>query len=82
MRELLIRVETGSKCRQLEGFLRERRVCARPLDEKSLAVDLDEDGCPELATLVAAVEGWRGSAHAGEAVLELEGETRILRTEI
>jgi hypothetical protein len=35
-----------------------------------------------LATLVAAVEEWRGSSHAGEASLELDGEIRILRTEI
>ena len=54
----------------------------RALDEHTLAVDLDEDNCPGLATLVAAVEEWRGSSHAGEASLELDGEIRILRTEI
>jgi hypothetical protein len=81
MRELLIRVENDPQCRQLERFLRDRRARARPRDEYSVVVDLDEDGCPNLATLVAAVEEWRASAHAGEAVLELEGETRILRTE-
>jgi hypothetical protein len=82
MRELLIRVENGRQCRQLESFLRDRRARPRALDEHTLAVDLDEDSCPGLATLVAAVEEWRGSSHAGEASLELDGEIRILRTEI
>lgn len=81
MRELLIRVETDLQCRQLERFLLDRRARARSHDGRSVVIDLDEDGCPELATLVAAVEEWRASAHAGEAVLELAGETRILRTE-
>jgi hypothetical protein len=30
---------------------------------------------------VASVEEWRSGAHAAETVLELDGETRILRTE-
>jgi hypothetical protein len=82
MRELLIRVENDQQCRQLESFLRNRRARPRALGEHTLAVDLDEDNCPALATLVAAVEEWRGSSQAGEASLELDGEIRILRTEI
>jgi hypothetical protein len=38
-------------------------------------------GCPGLATLVAALEEWRGSSRAGEVSLALDGEVRILRTE-
>jgi hypothetical protein len=34
-----------------------------------------------LATLVALVEDWRAGAHVGEAILELDHERRILRTE-
>lgn len=81
MRELLIRVESGSQCAQLASFLRGCRAKPRVVDERGLAIDLDEDGCPGLATLVAAVEEWRGSARAGEVSLELAGEVRILRTE-
>jgi hypothetical protein len=29
------------------------------VDEHRLALDLDDDACPRLATLVAAVEQWR-----------------------
>jgi hypothetical protein len=81
MRVLLIRVESGSQRPQLASFLRACRTQPRVVDERGLAVDLDDDECPGLATLVAAVEEWRGSAHAGEVSLELAGEVRILRTE-
>jgi hypothetical protein len=81
MRELLLTVENGSKSPQLASFLRDCRARPRLVDERSLAVDLDEDDCPGLATLVAAVEQWRSSAHAGEVSLALGGEVRILRAE-
>jgi hypothetical protein len=38
-------------------------------------------GVPWPATLVAAVEEWRGSSRAGEVSLALGGEVRVLRTE-
>jgi hypothetical protein len=82
VRELLIRLETGEQCEQLLRFLRERDARPRLVGQGAVALDLDEAGCPSLATLVAAVEEWRGLARAGEAVLELDGERRILRSEI
>ncbi len=81
MRELLIGVEHASQCRQLESFLRGRRAQPRVVDEHRLALDLDDDACAGLATLVAAVEQWRVSSRAGEVALELAGEVCILRTE-
>jgi hypothetical protein len=81
MRELLITVESGSQRRQLASFLRGCRAQPRVVEERGLAIDLDDDECPGLATLVAAIEEWRGSARAGEVSLELGGEVRILRTE-
>lgn len=81
MRELVIRVEHAEQRSDLLSFLREQRANPRQLDECSIALDLDDD-CPSLATLVATLDDWRARAHAGEAVLELDGETRILRTEI
>ena len=82
MRELVIRVEHTEQRSDLLSFLREQRANPRQLDERSIALDLDEDDCPSLATLVATLDDWRSRAHAGETVLELDGETRILRTEI
>jgi hypothetical protein len=81
MRELLIGVERASQRRQLESFLRGRHAQPRVVDEHRLALDLDDDACPGLATLVAPVEQWRASSRAGEIALELAGEVRILRTE-
>jgi hypothetical protein len=80
MRELLITVESGSQCPQLASFLRGYCAQSRIVDERSLAIDLDGDECPGLATLAAAVEEWRGSSRAGEVSLALGGEVRVLRT--
>ena len=82
MRELVIRVEHTEQRSDLLSFLREQRANPRQLDECTIALDLDEDDCPPLATLVATLDDWRARVHAGAAVLELDGETRILRTEI
>jgi hypothetical protein len=81
MRELPITVESGSQCPQLATFLRDCGAHPRVIDERSLAVDLDAHGCPGLATLVAALEVWRGSSRAGEVSLALDGKVRIMRTE-
>ena len=81
MMELLIRVVRGSQCPQLASFLRGCHAQPRVVDERSLAIDLDDDQCPGLATLVAAVEEWRGSSRAGEVSLAIGGEVRVLRTE-
>jgi phosphoribosyl 1,2-cyclic phosphodiesterase len=51
------------------------------VDERSLAIDLDDDQDPGLATLVAAIEESRGSSRVGEVSLALGGEVRVLRTE-
>jgi hypothetical protein len=69
MRELLLTVESGSHCEQPASFLRGRRAQLRVVEERGLAVDLDNDDCPGLATLVAAVEQWRGSAHRGRGLV-------------
>lgn len=66
MRESLITVERGSQCSPLASFLRGRHAQPRMVDEHRLAIDLDDDGSPGLATLVAAVEEWRSSSCAGE----------------
>jgi hypothetical protein len=78
MRELLLTIENGSKSRKWRAFC---ATAAQPqvVDERGLAVGLDD--CPGLATLVAAVEQWRGPAHASELSLALGGEMRILRGE-
>jgi hypothetical protein len=81
MRELLLTVESGSHCEQPASCLRGRRAQPRVVAERGLAVDLDNDDCPGLATLVAAAEQWRGSARAGEVSLALGAEVRILRGE-
>jgi hypothetical protein len=81
VRELLIRLETPEQCEQLLRFLRDERARPRAVGDRCVALDLDDAGCPSLATLVAAIEEWRCRAHAAEAVLELNGERRILRTE-
>lgn len=81
MTELLIRVDSSSQCPRLASFLRGCRAQPRMLDEHRLAIELDDDGCPGLATLVAAVEEWRGSSRAGEVSLTLGDEVRVLRTE-
>jgi hypothetical protein len=71
MNELLIRVESGPQCPQLASFLRGCRARPHVVDERSLVIDLDADGCPGLATLVPAVKEWRGSSRAGEVSLAL-----------
>jgi hypothetical protein len=81
MRNLVVSVENADQREALIGFLRERRARSRPLDERSVVLDLDDDGCPPLAALVAELEAWRWRARVGEAVLRLGEETRILRTE-
>ena len=81
MRNLVVSVENADQREALIGFLRERRARPRPLDECSVVLDLDDDGCPALAALVAELEAWRWRARVGEAVLRLGEETRILRTE-
>jgi hypothetical protein len=81
MHELLIGVGSGSHRSQLESFLRTCRAEPRVVDECTIAVDLDRDGCPALATLVRELDDWRCSSHAGEVALELGGEVRILRAE-
>jgi hypothetical protein len=45
MKELRIRVESGSQCPQLASLLRGRRVQPPVLDERSLTIDLDQAGC-------------------------------------
>lgn len=81
MRELVVSVEHAEQCKALLGFLRGCSIRPRLLDERSVALDLDQEGGPALATLVADLEAWRGRARVREAVLRLGGETRILRTE-
>jgi hypothetical protein len=81
VREPVIKIEHAEQRPELLSFLREQRASPRQLDECSIALDLDEDDCPPLATLVATLDNWRVRAHVGEAVLEIDGETRILRTE-
>jgi hypothetical protein len=81
MQELVVSVDNTEQCQALLDFLRECGIRPRSLDERSVALDLDEEGCPALATLVADLEAWRGRARVREAVLRLGGETRILRTE-
>ena len=81
MTELLIRVDTNSQCPRLANFSRRCHAQPRMLDEHRLALELDDDGCPGLATLVAAIEEWRGSPRAGEVSLTLGDEVRVLRTE-
>lgn len=81
MTELLIRVDTNSQCPRLASFSRRCHAQPRMLDEHPLAIELDDDGCPGLATLVAAIEEWRGSSRAGEVSLTLGDEVRVLRTE-
>jgi hypothetical protein len=43
MRELLIRVESGSECPKMAKFLRGYPAQRRVVDEHSLAIDLDDD---------------------------------------
>jgi hypothetical protein len=77
MKELLIGIESGSRCPQLASFLHGCRAQPRVVDEHSVLIDLD-DGCPGLATLVAAVEEWQGAvgssaAAAGAAGIRVRG---------
>ena len=81
MKELLVSVERGSQCPQLANLLCGCRAQPSVVDAHSVALDLDQGGCPGLATLVAAVEEWRSSARAGEVSLGLGDEVRVLRTE-
>jgi hypothetical protein len=82
MRELLIRVESGSHGPQLASFLRGCHAQPRVVDDHELAIDLDDEGCPGIATLVAAIDQWRASSHVGEVSLAVGDEVRILRTEV
>ena len=52
MTELLIWVDSNSQGPRLASFLRRCRTQPRMLDEHSLAIELDDDGCPGIATLV------------------------------
>jgi hypothetical protein len=81
MRDLMVSVGNAEQRDALASFLRECGARPRLLDQQSLAVDLDDGGCPSLAALVADIDTWRGRARVSEAVLRLGGETRILRTE-
>ena len=81
MRELTIRVERPDQREPLLRFLSDCGAKPTVTDERAVQVDLDDAECPALATLVASLEDWRSHAHAAETVLELDGETRILRTE-
>jgi hypothetical protein len=62
MQELVVSVDNTEQCQALLDFLRECGIRPRSLDERSVALDLDEEGCPALATLVADLEAWRGRA--------------------
>jgi hypothetical protein len=81
VRDLVVSVSNAEQRDALVGFLGGCGARPRVLDERSVALDLDDDGCPRLATLVADIDTWRGRARVPEAVLRLGEETRILRTE-
>jgi hypothetical protein len=81
MRELVVSVGNAEQRDALVGFLAECGAHPRVLDERSVALDLDDGGCPSLAALVADIDAWRGPARVAEATLTLGAETRILRTE-
>ncbi len=77
MRELVIRVEHAEQRSDLLSFLREQRASPRQLDECSIMLDVDDEDCPPLATLVATLDKLARTRR--KAVLKLDGETRILR---
>jgi hypothetical protein len=81
MRDLVVGVGNAKQRDGLVGFLWECGARPRVLDERSVALDLDDGGCPSLAALVADIDAWRGRAHVPEATLRLGKETRILRTD-
>jgi hypothetical protein len=81
MRDLVVSVGNAEQRDALVGFLGESGARPRVLDERSVALDLDDGRCPRLATLVADIDTWRGRARIPEATLRLGKETRILRTE-
>jgi hypothetical protein len=81
MRDLMVSVGNAEQRDGLVGFLQECGARPRVLDERSVALDLDDGGCPSLAALVADIDAWRGRAQVPEAALRLGEETRILRTE-
>lgn len=81
MRTLLITPENAARCPQLASFLSGCHAQPRVVDDRSVVVDLDDEGCPGLATLVAELEQWRSYASAGEVSLALGDEVRVLRTE-
>ena len=82
MRELVVSVGNAEQRDALLGFLAACGADPRALDERSVTLDLDDTGCPALATLVADIDAWRGPARVAEATLTLGRETRILRTEV
>jgi hypothetical protein len=65
MKEFLISVERGSQGAELASFLCGCRAQPRLVDEHGLAADLDQNGCPGLATLVAAAEQCRRLGECG-----------------
>jgi hypothetical protein len=74
MRELLSESRAAPSARTWRAFFRGCRAQPRMVHERSLATDLDDDGCPGLATLVAAVSrSGGGSSRAGEVSLALGG---------
>jgi hypothetical protein len=81
MRDLVVSVGNAEQRDGLVGFLGECGARPRVIDGRSVALDLDDGGCPSLAALVADIDAWRGRAQVAEATLRLGGETRILRTE-
>jgi hypothetical protein len=82
MRDLVVSVGNTEQRDRLVGFLRECGALPRVLDERSVVLDLDDEGCPSLVTLVADIDAWRERAHIAEATLRLGKETRILRADV
>jgi hypothetical protein len=80
-RALLIRLETVAQRDDLVRFLHARGCDCRGDAETSVAVEDCDHAAGGLATLVALVEDWRAGSGAGEAMLELGEQRRILRTE-
>ena len=80
-RRLVVTVERPEDRHGLIGCLRACGAQPEPLTDCDVAVELDQPGCPGLATLVAEIEAWRCSGRGGTVVLALGGERRVLRTE-
>jgi hypothetical protein len=62
MRDLVVSVGNVEQRDALVGFFGGCGARPRVLDERSVALDLDDSGCPRLATLVADIDTWRGRA--------------------